>query len=52
MASDVKVIALFNQREDPLDRNGSTYGEIDGMLHDAANAVRKWPSHDLFGEYL
>ena len=43
---------LFNQREDKSDPNGTTYGDIDGLLHQAADAVTTWPTHDLFGEYL
>jgi CubicO group peptidase (beta-lactamase class C family) len=40
---------LFNQRDDP---SGLAYGAIDGLLHDAADAVKQWPEHDLFDEYL
>jgi len=40
---------LFNQRDDP---SGLAYGAIDGLLHKAANAVKQWPEHDLFDEYL
>ncbi len=34
-------VILFNQR-------GEGFGEIDGLLHQAANAVTDWPDHDLF----
>ncbi len=37
--------ALFNQRE--MDNHLSD-GDIDRMLHPAANAVTEWPEHDLF----
>ncbi|MDA1273551.1 MAG: serine hydrolase [Verrucomicrobia bacterium] len=40
--------ALFNQRNDP---SGLSYGDIDGLLHQAADSVEHWPDHDLFGEY-
>ena len=40
---------LFNQREDP---SGLGYSEIDPLLHRAANSVKAWPTHDLFGEFL
>ncbi len=40
---------LFNQRDDS---SGLNYGDIDGMLHDAANSVKQWPDHDLFSQYL
>lgn len=40
---------LFNQRDDP---SGLNYGEIDGLLHTAADAVTDWPTHDLFDQYL
>jgi len=36
---------LFNQRADP---SGLSYGDIDGALHRAADAVREWPEYDLF----
>jgi CubicO group peptidase (beta-lactamase class C family) len=40
--------ALFNQRSsDPKLPDG----EIDGALHQAADAVAEWPGHDLFGNY-
>lgn len=42
---------LFNQRDDLSDRTGRTYGEIDGMLDQAADAVKSWHDYDLFGEY-
>lgn len=40
---------LFNQRDDA---SGLSYGAIDGLLHDAADAVTQWPDHDLFDDYL
>ena len=40
---------LFNQSDDP---SGADYGEIDSLLHAAADAVSVWPDHDLFSEYL
>ncbi len=43
---------LFNQRDDPSDTRSTTYGAIDADLHAAAAAVTRWPTHDLFGEYL
>ena len=43
---------VFNQRDDPTDRTSSTYFAIDGSLHAAADAVQRWPTHDLFEEYL
>lgn len=36
---------MFNQRDDP---SNLSYFDIDGMLHNAANAVSVWPTHDLF----
>ena len=36
---------LFNQRDDA---SGLSYGEIDGLLHKVADAVGRWPEHDLF----
>ena len=44
-------VVLFNQRDDPNDPTGSTYGDIDPALHTAANAVTKWPTGDLFPTY-
>jgi CubicO group peptidase (beta-lactamase class C family) len=43
---------VFNQREDAADRSGATYGDIDGLLHQAADSVRNWPTGDLFAQYL
>lgn len=37
--------ALFNQRDTG---NGLSDGEIDAKLHPAADAVKEWPSYDLF----
>jgi CubicO group peptidase (beta-lactamase class C family) len=39
---------VFNQRDDP---SGLNYGDIDGALHTAANAVTTWPAGDLFPNY-
>jgi len=39
---------LFNQRDDP---SGLSYDQIDDLLHPAADAVSKWPDHDLFNQY-
>jgi CubicO group peptidase (beta-lactamase class C family) len=44
--------AVFNQRDDPNDPRSTTYLDIDASLHTAANAVLRWPTHDLFGTYL
>ncbi|HTP11463.1 MAG TPA: serine hydrolase [Anaerolineae bacterium] len=44
-------VVLFNQRDDPNDPTGATYGDIDGALHVAADAVTKWPTGDLFPNY-
>lgn len=41
-------IAIFNERDSKSDPAGDGYWEIDGLLHDAANAVQSWPDHDLF----
>jgi hypothetical protein len=41
-------VVLFNQRDDS-GRGG--YGAIDGLLHQAANAVTDWPEHDFFASY-
>lgn len=41
--------ALFNQRDDRRDPAGTTYFDIDGELHDAADSVTSWPTRDLFG---
>jgi N-acyl-D-amino-acid deacylase len=37
---------LFNTRNDAQGKSLS--GQIDGLLHGAADAVRRWPSDDLF----
>jgi CubicO group peptidase (beta-lactamase class C family) len=42
-------VVLFNQRDDISDPTGNTYGQIDGLLHAAADAVTNWPTGDLFG---
>lgn len=39
---------LFDQRDDP---SGKDYGEIDGMLHQAADAVKRWPDVDHFSDF-
>ena len=36
---------LLNQQGDP---SGLSYGDIDPALHRAADAVREWPTYDLF----
>jgi hypothetical protein len=41
-------VVLFDQRDDP---SGLNYGDIDGALHTAADAVTRWPSGDLFPNY-
>jgi CubicO group peptidase (beta-lactamase class C family) len=48
----INYAALFNQRDDPSDLRTTTYSDIDGALQAAANSVRTWPTHDLFGETL
>jgi len=40
--------AVFNQRESASDPQGKTFWDIDGMLHQAADAVKAWPDHDYF----
>ncbi len=40
---------LFNQRSSDSKLPDLA---IDGALHEAADAVAEWPSHDLFGNYL
>ena len=40
---------LFNQRDDA---SVLSYDTIDGLLHDAADAVTQWPDHDLFDDHL
>ncbi len=47
--NDLSWCVLFNQRDDA---SGLSYGAIDGLLHKAANAVKQWPKHDLFDEYI
>ena len=42
-------IVLFNTRHDPS--GGSLTAKIDPLLHRAADAVKRWPKHDLFQEY-
>jgi CubicO group peptidase (beta-lactamase class C family) len=39
---------VFNERDSTSDPDGDSYWEIDGLLHTAADAVKSWPSHDLF----
>ena len=41
-------VVLFNQRSDDPKLSD---GEIDGALHRAADAVRQWPTGDLFAKY-
>ncbi|MFC5750728.1 serine hydrolase domain-containing protein [Actinomadura rugatobispora] len=41
--------ALFNQRDDA---SGKNYGDIDKLLHIAANGVTSWPTTDLYGKYF
>ncbi|WP_248959351.1 serine hydrolase domain-containing protein [Sphaerisporangium perillae] len=41
-------VVLFDQRDDP---SGLTYGDIDPQLHKAADAVKTWPTTDLFPTY-
>lgn len=41
--------ALFNRRDDA---SGKSYGDIDDALWGAANAVKSWPTHDLFSKYF
>lgn len=48
-SGDLSWCVLFNQRDDP---SKLSYAEIDRLLHHAANAVEKWPTHDFFDEYL
>ncbi|MEV4253482.1 serine hydrolase domain-containing protein [Spirillospora sp. NPDC049652] len=40
---------LFDQRQEGTQ---PSYGDIDGALHKAANAVRTWPTGDLYGSYF
>ena len=41
-------VVLFDQRDDP---SGLGYGDIDPLLHKAADAVTTWPTTDLFPAY-
>jgi N-acyl-D-amino-acid deacylase len=41
---------LFNIERNPNGQNLT--GLIDGRMHEAADAVKKWPDHDLFGKEL
>jgi CubicO group peptidase (beta-lactamase class C family) len=41
-------VVLFDQRDDP---SGLGYGDIDSLLHKAANAVTTWPTTNLFPTY-
>ncbi|MCP2337044.1 serine hydrolase domain-containing protein [Actinomadura rupiterrae] len=40
---------LFDQRQEG---NQPSYGDIDGALHKAANAVTRWPTGDLYPKYF
>lgn len=40
---------LFDQRDDA---SGKSYGDIDLALHQAANAVKTWPTGDLSSKYF
>ncbi|MCW2940137.1 MAG: hypothetical protein JWN00_3122 [Actinomycetia bacterium] len=42
---------LFDQRDDAANPNGTHYGDIDQLLHKAANSVRTWPGGDLSAKY-
>jgi CubicO group peptidase (beta-lactamase class C family) len=42
-------VVLFNQNS--MDPKNLPDEEIDRLLHKAANAVKEWPGHDLFGRY-
>jgi CubicO group peptidase (beta-lactamase class C family) len=44
-------VALFNQRDDTHDRLSKSYWDIDWMLHEVADSIAEWPSHDLFAQY-
>jgi hypothetical protein len=44
-------VVVFNERDSISDPTGDGYWEIDGMLHDAADAVDSWPDHDLFQQF-
>ncbi|NJP23776.1 beta-lactamase family protein [Microbispora sp. SCL1-1] len=41
-------VVLFDQRDDA---SGLGYGDIDSLLHTAANSVKSWPTTDLFSTY-
>ncbi|WP_037971631.1 serine hydrolase domain-containing protein [Streptosporangium amethystogenes] len=41
-------VVLFDQRDDP---SGLGYGDIDSLMHKAANAVTTWPTTNLFSTY-
>ncbi len=43
-------IVIFNERDSKSDPKGDGYWEIDGLLHEAADAVKSWPDHDLFSQ--
>jgi CubicO group peptidase (beta-lactamase class C family) len=43
---------LFDQRDDAADPTGAHYGDIDLLMHKAANAVTKWPTGDLSSKYF
>ena len=47
-ADGLSWAALFNLRSENKDRPD---GAIDSALHQAADAVDKWPSHDLFSQF-
>ena len=47
----VDWFVVFNERDSKSDPTGDSYWEIDGLLHTAADTVKKWPSHDLFKQY-
>lgn len=41
---------LFNER---FEGSGpDNFGDIDWMMHDVANSISSWPTHDLFPRYL
>ena len=42
----------FNQRDDQADPQGIAYRAIEGSMQVAVNSVTRWPTHDLFDEYL
>ncbi|TYB62988.1 serine hydrolase, partial [Microbispora tritici] len=41
-------VVLFDQRDDA---SGLNYGDIDALLHTAANSVKSWPTTSLFSAY-